>query len=325
MIIHQHDFGWGPQWPVKRIEQEITDQYLAPLIQSSQRVVLINSTWYGQEQHQKTLTWLRNNVWDIAVLVCMIDAPIPAPDWFAEFGRPVIAIGSYRGPHHISLWAEVVARCMQPFSEHAIDIPFMCLNRKPHWHRRRLYEQMHRANILEQGLVSLGSQDGPLPVRALLEKVNEINLAPNGEHKHHGLPNDITSLGDPANWRRFFLNIVTETVFDVDAKYFVSEKIFKPILGSRPFLVYTPGGATQWLGDQGFQSYTEDFQDISDLDLRNADNIVPFLAVLCDQGSKYWQQKYLDLLPKIQYNLQRFNIFVAEQRQHIQQGITCPI
>jgi len=325
MIVHCHDYGWGPEWPVKQIERAITDQYLAPLIRSSQRVVLINSTWYGQEQHDKTLAWLRQNAWDIAVLVCMIDAPIPATDWFAEFDRPVIAIGSTPGPHHVCLWAEVAARYIHPYTEHAIDRPFMCLNRKPHWHRVRIYQQLSEANLLEQGLVSMGGSDVSGAVRALTETVAANDLAPNGAKDHHGIANDIVSLGDLGNWRRHFINVVTETVFDVDTKYFVSEKIFKPMLGQRPFLVYAAGGAEQWLTQQGFEPYLDDFRDITDLDLRDADNIVPFLSTVCAQESGYWNRKYLDLLPKIKYNLQRFNELVVEQRQRIHQGITCPI
>jgi hypothetical protein len=325
MIVHCHDYGWGPEWPIKQIEQEITQQYLSPLIESSQRVVVINSTWYGQEQHQQTTAWLRDHSWDIAVLVCMIDAPIPAPDWFAEHDRPVVSIGAAPGPCHVSLWAEVAARYIQPFSEHEIDQPFMCLNRKPHWHRLRIYQQLCAANLLEHGTVSLGASHGSLAVRTIPEDVLTNDLAPNSSHQHHGIPNDIMSLGDLSNWRRHFLNIVTETVFDVDAKYFVSEKIFKPILGQRPFLVYAAGGAEQWLKQQGFLPYIDDFRDITDLDLREADNIVPFLRMVCAQGPAYWNKKYLDLLPKIQYNLHRFHEFVQEQRQKIQQGITCPI
>jgi hypothetical protein len=325
MIVFQHDYGWGPEWPVKQIEQEITHRYLAPLIGSNQRVVLINSTWYGQEQHEITMAWLRYHAWDLAILICMIDAPIPAPAWFAEFDRPVLVIGSCPGPHHVSLWAEVVARHIQPFPEHEIDRPFMCLNRKPHWHRVRVCKQLASANLLTQGLVSLGGSDRSPAVLALAETVAANDLAPNGGKDYHGIPNDILSLGDLGNWRRHFINVVTETVFDVDAKYFVSEKIFKPILGQRPFLVYAENGAEQWLTQQGFETYLDDFRDITDVDLRDPDNIVPFLSTVCAQGSAYWNKKYLDLVPKIQYNLHRFNEFVREQRRKIQQGITCPI
>lgn len=325
MIIHYHDYGWGSQWPVKQIEQEIVERYLAPLIRSDLRMVLINSTWYGQERHEVTTKWLGENAWDILVLISMIDAPIPHTAWFSEFDRPVIMVGSCRGPHHISLWAEVSARFIQPYREHAIDLPFMCLNRKPHWHRQALYREISAAGLLDRGLVSFGAADGSRAVRTVAETVIANDLAPNGAQLHHGIPNDIVSLGDPGNWRRHFLNIVTETVFDVDDKYFVSEKIFKPMLGSRPFLVYAAGGAERWLRDQGFETYLDDFRDLSDLDLRHADNIPPFLTKLCDSDAGYWSQKYLDLLPKIQYNLQRFNNFVAEQRQLVNKGIQCRI
>jgi len=312
-------------WPIKQIEQHMVCGYLAPLAGSSMRTVTVNSTWYGLEQHEQTLQWLRRNAWDCLVLISMIDSAIPSATWFAEFQRPVIEIGSYRGSNHLSLWAEVAARHIDPCVHHGITLPFMCLNRKPHWHRVKLYTQLEQAGLLTQGLVSLGSAGQEPAVRTIPESVQANDLAPNGSQIHHGIANDIVSLGDATNWHRHFLNVVTETVFDVDHKYFVSEKIFKPILGSRPFLVYADTGAEGWLRDQKFETYLDDFKDISDLDLRHADSIAPFLTQLCAQGRDYWQQKYLDLLPKIHYNLQRFNEFVAEQRQRINEGITCPI
>jgi len=325
MIAHRHDYGWGPEWPIKQIERQITDAYLAPFVDTDARVVTVNSTWYGQEQHAQTLSWLRQHDWDCLVLISMIDSAIPRADWFAEFDRPVIEIGSYPGPHHISLWAEAAARHMEPCTDHDITLPFMCLNRKPHWHRMRLYQQLERHSLLDQGLVSLGSTGTEAATRSIPESVPDNDLAPNGAVQHHGIVNDIMSLGNITNWRSHFVNIVTETVFDVDHKYFVSEKIFKPMIGARPFLVYAPGGAEQWLRDQNFETYLDDFADISDLDLRDPDCITPFLVELCAQNRDYWRQKYLDLLPKILYNQHRFNTFVAEQRCKIQQGISCPI
>lgn len=325
MIIYRHDYGWGPEWPIKRLEQEIVDAYLLPLSTSRSRVVTINSTWYGQAQHDQTLQWLRSNQWDVLVLISMIDSAIPVAEWFAEFDRPVLEIGSYRNQHHISLWAEAVSEHIQPFAKHDITVPFMCLNRKPHWHRVKLYQSLLQHGLLEQGLVSMGGSTTESALRTVPESMPDNDLAPNGAVVHHGIVNDIMSLGDLGNWNSHFLNVVTETVFDVDAKYFVSEKIFKPILGSRPFLVYADTGAVQWLQEQGFAPYVDDFQDISDLDLRDPASIPPFLVQLCAQGSPYWQQKYLDLLPKILYNQDRFNRFVLAQRNKIHQGIQCPI
>lgn len=325
MITHYHDYGWGMKWPIKKLEQEITDLYLAPMAASRERVVIVNSTWYSQHLHTQIMEWLTCNAWDRLVLVAMIDAAIPSAGWFEGFNRPVTQIGSYRGPYHVSLWAEATARYISPCADYDITVPFMCLNRKPHEHRTKLYSELEVSGLLDQGLVSLGSPSTQPALRNIPELVPVNDLAPNGSIVNHGIPNDIQSLGDLSNWRRHFLNVVTETVFDVDAQYFVSEKIFKPILGHRPFLVYAVGGAQKWLQDQGFEPYLNDFNDITDLDLRDADNIAPFLSLLCKQGCKYWRHKYIDLLPKIHYNLHMFAAFIAEQRQRIQQGIICPI
>lgn len=325
MIIKTFDHGWGLRWPIKQIEQEVLDRYLAPLQQSDQKVVVINSTWYGQEQHQLTLDWLRNNDWDSIALVAMLDPAIPAGHWFNEFQKPVYEIGGYNNQYYIALWAEIVDRYITPYRDHDIDIPFMCLNRKPHWHRVRFYEQLKHQGLLDRGLVSMGGKADESAVRELAEHVSENDLAPAGLKKYHGIPNDVASLGDTNNWRRHFLNVVTETVYDINRYSFVSEKIFKPILGCRPFLVYDDDGAHRWLTTHGFESYINDFRDISSLDLSISHNLAPFLKILCDQSQTYWREKYIDLLPKISYNLERFKSFVQEQRHRIEKGIPCPI
>jgi hypothetical protein len=88
--------------------------------------------------------------------------------------------------------------------------------------------------------------------------------------------------------------------------------------------VYDPDGATQWLRDRGFETYTRDFGDISDLDLTNPDNLAAFLEVLCAQPRAYWQKKFIDLQSKIMYNKQHFTDYVRDQRLIIEKGIPCP-
>jgi hypothetical protein len=167
--------------------------------------------------------------------------------------------------------------------------------------------------------------DHDRPAHIISESVGSNGLAPNGGQETYGMPNDIMTLGDPSNWNRCFLNVVTETVFDITKEHFVSEKIFKPMLGLRPFLVYSTDGAVTWLRQKGFEPYVSDFRDITDLDLSLSDNLVPFLKILCDQPVNYLQTKIVDLQEKILYNKQRFDVFVIEQKNKINQGIKCPI
>lgn len=330
MIIQVFDNGWGGNYPLKQFEQSVLGQMLAPVHHDSSRTVVINSVWYTGDYHETVMSWLRQNDFDHIVLVAMLDAAIPYPDCYGEFQKPVSTIGYYTGPGHLDFCALFVDRFLEaPYMQELMDptsihIPFMCLNRKPHWHRRLLYDRMQEMGVVHKGLVSMGNYDG-LAIQTLSQDTVHDDLAPNATADHYGIVNDIVSLGLLSNWQRHFVNVVTETFYDINKTGFVSEKIYKPIVGCRPFLVYDPDGAVSWLRQRGFEPYVEDFRDISDLDLSIPGNLAPFLSVLCDQGSRYYQKKFVDLGGKIMYNKQQFQHHVQAQQQIIDKGISCPI
>jgi len=326
MIIKTFDNGWGNQYPLKKLELQIVDQYLK---NNSDKTVVINSTWYSDEYHNTVMSQLRNLDFDNIVLISLLDAAIPQAKWYQEFDRPVYGIGYYPGKFAIDFWALVVDQhfCLPNFdlNNHSkIDTAYMCLNRKPHWHRLQLYNKLVDLNLLDQGIVSLGGDDAPA-VRLLENDAGQSDLAPNGGPNQNGIANDIMSLGHSDNWQRHFLNVVTETQFDIKNTCFVSEKIYKPIIGMRPFLVYASDGAVSWLDNCGFESYVKDFQDISDLELSRPENIAPFLEILCAQSSVYWQSKYLALKDKIMYNKTHFTEYVKQQKLIVEKGMQCQI
>jgi hypothetical protein len=329
MIIKKFDNGWGSVWPLKQFEQSIVDDLLQHIAQDTSRTVVINSVWYSTEYHQQVLAWLRHNQLDRIVLVAMIDAAIPRPEWYAEFDCEVISVGYYPGDHSLDFCAVFVdkflnAPAMDQLTDASkIDTAYMCLNRKPHWHRQKLYNKLQSLDLLQHGMVSMGGSG--TATRSLDVDTDHDNLAPNASREHYGIPNDIVSLGHVENWQRHFVNIVTETFYDINQTGFVSEKIYKPVVGCRPFLVYDPDGGTQWLRDHGFESYVTDFQDITDLDLAMPDNLADFLVVLCEQPPQYWQAKYLALQEKILYNKHHFTDYVQHQWTKIKQGIPCQV
>jgi hypothetical protein len=329
MIIKKFDNGWGSVWPLKQFEQSIVDDLLQYIAQDTSRTVVINSVWYSAEYHQQVLAWLRNNQLDRIVLVAMIDAAIPRSDWYAEFDCEVISVGYYPGDHSLDFCAVFVdkflnAPAMDQLTDASrIDTAYMCLNRKPHWHRQKLYNKLQSLDLLQHGMVSMGGSG--TATRSLDIDTDHDNLAPNASRDHYGIPNDIVSLGHVGNWQRHFVNIVTETFYDINRTGFVSEKIYKPVVGCRPFLVYDPDGGTQWLRDHGFESYVTDFRDITDLDLTDPENLADFLVVLCKQPPQYWQAKYLALQEKILYNKHHFTDYVQHQWIKIKQGIPCQV
>jgi hypothetical protein len=329
MIVKTFDQGWGREYPLKQYEQQVVSSLIKPFVESDQQIVVINSVWYTTEMHDKVISWLRNNDWNQIVLIAMIDAAIPYPDRHAEFGRPITGIGYYPGAGQIDFCALFVDHFLQApnnnilLDVNTIDTAYMCLNRKPHWHRKRLFSGLDTLGIVSKGIVSMGG-DGQAVVTLAQDREHD-SLAPNATRDHYGIPNDIVSLGHEGNWRRHLLNVVTETFYNINQTGFVSEKIYKPIVGCRPFLVYDPDGGTRWLTERRFEPYVRDFQDISDLDLAEPYNIPKFLSVLCEQTPAYWQKKFVDLQEKILYNKDHFAEYVNQQKSIIEKGIPCLI
>ena len=329
MIIKEYNNGWGSDVPLKQFESKILEQYLRPWRDDASKTVIVNSTWYNQQFHSQVCEQLSVNTPDRIVLTAMLDAAIVQPSWFADMGCEVYSVGYYRGPCTIDFWALAMDQYFQPvdfdcFRSDLIDCAFMSLNRKPHWHRRKLYDSLCKLHLVDQGLVSMGGENGTA-IRKLHIDQGISNLAPNANTDQHGIANDIMSLGDQQNWQRHFLNIVSETWWDLEKNYFVSEKIYKPILGQRPFLVYAKNGARDWLTQQGFMHYCEDFKDISDLDLCQPENIPEFLKTLCGMPKLYWQSKFIALKDKIMYNSNNFKSYVSQIKNKIAKGITCQI
>ena len=330
MITHTFDVGWGPQWFLKKLEQELVRKYLRPLHACSEKVAVVNSTWYNQDYHQQVLTVLKNDPVDAVVLVAMLDSPVPQASWYSELDIPVFEVGYYSGPYELDFWAVMAHRYLdwglQKYSahEHAVDCAFMCLNRKPHPHRVKLFQQLQHHNLLDHGIVSLGGDDQQQAQR-LLDQGTASDLAPSPGLEIHGIFNDLATLGDTTNWRRHFLNVVTETTWDIKHTRFVTEKIYKPIAGKRPFLLFDPDGGHTWLTEHGFVSYVDDFKDITELDLKLPENMAPFLSILSQQGSRYWRTKLFDLTDKMRYNRTAFAKHCQAQYQKINQGIQCQI
>lgn len=333
MITKTFDYGWGPELETKKLEAEILHVYLRPFANDSSTTVVINNTWYSDWAHSQTVADLQQSQVDRIVLVAMIDAANCHADRFQDLADDIRSVGYYAGPDEIDFWALAVQRWMRiPHGDlldsNAVDKAFMCLNRKPHWHRQQIYNDMVAADVADQGLVSMGAQQEGQPAQRSLYQdtgVSDLNLNPNPGTEQTGIVNDIMSLGNPDNWRRIFLDIITETHFNLRKTRFVSEKIYKPILGMRPFLVYARDGAVPWLTERRFEPYVTDFRDITDLDLALSRNTVPFLKTLCAQPRSYWQSKLVALREKILYNRNRFDSYVQEIYTKINRGIQCQI
>lgn len=270
--------------------------------------VIIDSTWYTDEYHKVVEDYITVNNPDKVILVSFNDASIVNKN---KFDRPVYEVGYYDSPYFIDFWAHVVNdKYTLPTDEELLNHrtvvkPFLSYNRKPHKHRLELYNNLVDRGIVNQGIVTMDKH------RQLDQDIdNYITSAPESGSV---IVNDILTLGRTDLWCSSFLNIVTETWSDINRAYFVSEKIYKPIVGLRPFFVYADDLGSKWLHDRGFHTFEEDFKDIYP-DTITRDNLVDFLVTLCEvsKNTSWLQTKFISLVPKLIHNRDHFYKYVQE-------------
>lgn len=233
------------------------DAKIKGIIQSQLDVddLFINTTWLEITDELKSL--LDKNPKRV---ICY-----SGPDWenticrkeqndFLKQYNPIY-IGNTYGDHYFSFWLDFVYKHLDKYQSFKVDNsnikkPFMCLNRKPHKHRVELVKSLD--SLTSQGYVSLGTTP-PITLDTDISNIEGDNAIAGDL----GITNDITSLGHPHNWNTHFLNVVTETT--IHTNVFLSEKVFKPILGMRPFVILGDDNIYNVLHDWGIDTFDDLF------------------------------------------------------------------
>lgn len=109
-------------------------------------------------------------------------------------------------------------------------------------------------------------------------------------------------------WQRSFLAVVNETVFYAD-KLHLTEKVFKPIVSSRPFVLAAAPGNLQYLRSYGFKTFSRWIDESYDLETDNdlrLDMIANEVAKLCDRPFGQILQMHQEMRPILHYNKNHF-------------------
>jgi hypothetical protein len=109
-------------------------------------------------------------------------------------------------------------------------------------------------------------------------------------------------------WQQSFLHVVNETVF-YDQKLHLTEKIFKPIVSLRPFVLASSPGNLAYLREYGFKTFSpwidESYDDEQDPDQR-LEMIATEIYKLCQISISDLHALYQEMLPILEYNKQHF-------------------
>ena len=192
----------------------------------------------------------------------------------------------------------------------SIENMFLCYNRKPTWHRRMLYSEFDKNHLMSNGIFTLGNED---PSKVILNRnPNPLPFENNGMHGDLNIPNDTLSLGPLDAWNSSFLVIVTETDHNMRTEVpFLSEKIWKPLIGMRPFVCLGDRGTIRSLKEDGFHTFNEFFgMEKDDLTVSDIVSVVKMY-----QGDPH--KDYQSLRVKLEHNRERFFQYAHEQQQKL--------
>jgi hypothetical protein len=109
-------------------------------------------------------------------------------------------------------------------------------------------------------------------------------------------------------WQRSLWHLVNETVF-YDEKLHLTEKVFKPIVALRPFILVAAPGNLAYLKSYGFKTFApwidETYDTVSD-PTRRLDMIALEVEKLCSYSRHQLHQMHDEMLPVLQHNRQHF-------------------
>lgn len=288
--------GFNPQWAAGKLERQVADsigqRFVTDYPDKSVHVLIPN--WY---EPADVIDHVQNVNADIIVL-CSLSDPLGTQFDNCFSGKQLFKAGYTTQGMSVDFWA---IACLQNFKQYAEEELepvnprlFLNYNRKPHPHRLALVNDLEQAGLIDQGYVTLegrytlGDTIADFADSGALESVNTYTA-----------PNDIYSLGNMDVWRSHFINIVSETAVPNDP-VFLSEKIYKPIIGMRPFIINGSQEIYSWLTARGFDCFEDLFSY----------NIIESLITYKD---KDLMAVYNSIKPRLLHNRRRFFEYAAEQ------------
>lgn len=259
MSCHTIRGGFNPRWSAGRLENELVDSLAQQLTNQypNQITAIAVPSWHEPTLIVKQLQTINPTV----TLLCSFTDPLgPIEHMIDQIPGQVHLVGYVDRVHRYDFWA---IACLKFFKHYNLEdlVPekfnflYLNYNRKPHRHRVDLIRQLEIENLISVGCNTLGNssytvgdQDSDYLTYGAKDIVGDV-----------GIPNDIYSLGRLDIWNRSFINIVGETQYEYSPHVFVSEKIFKPIIGLRPFVINGTPGIYNWLQTAGFDCFEDLF------------------------------------------------------------------
>jgi hypothetical protein len=310
--------GFNPAWQAGRLERELVNclaQNLEDQYPTLKKVIAVTS-WH---EPADLVEDIKNRNPDMTFLCSLTDPLGPIENLVDQIPGRVELVGYTNSDYFYDFWAVACLKFFKTYSAHELeptkfDYLYLNYNRKPHRHRIELVNLLETSGLVNCGCLSLGNSS---------YTVNDQHAS----YKEYGsddvvgdvgIPNDIYSLGQLEIWNKSFINIVSETQFEFSPNVFLSEKIFKPIIGLRPFIINGSPGIYRLLKRAGFDCFEDLFpvDILSNENFNNGwkfDNHKHIIQALNNLKDTNLLEMYDQLRPRLLYNQKLFYEYASNQ------------
>ena len=307
----------------------------------NERNLLINTTWFGPQfdtgEWEQIEQLFKDNVkFDNLFLLSVIDPLYLMEKHISEmcvrFGiKKTYRIGMFDvGKYEWNFHAIVGDNLMPKYNNEDIMLKncnkdFLCYQRKPRAWRVDFVKLLKENNLIDNGIITLGAKtendydwsEGRTWEPITLDESHDPyrNDGQNNKAHYGGIPNDLVTIGSLDVWNQCLLYISSETVFNHWEPVFVNERIWKTMIGLRPYIIQGNPKTYGWLEKNGFKTFNQYWPHI-DLE-HSIDVLNDHISVLQFLDTKSAEEKmsmYTDMLPDLIYNKQRFYEFSKEQK-----------
>jgi hypothetical protein len=251
--------GFNPAWRAGQMERNLVDALTESINNQYPQLkkVIAVTSWHEPAILVKEIQDIDPDV----TFLCSLTDPLgPIENLIDQLPGRVILIGYVNGEYFFDFWAVACTKFFKTYTVEELepvqfDNLFLNYNRKPHRHRIELVKLFEESTLIDQGCITLGDSK-----YTVSDNENDyLDFGANDVVGNVGIPNDVYSLGQLEIWNRSFINVVSETQYEFSENVFLSEKIFKPIIGLRPFIVNGSPGIYRLLKRAGFDCFDDLF------------------------------------------------------------------
>jgi hypothetical protein len=315
--------GFNPAWQAGQLERELVDSLVQNLNNQYPDIskAVVVTSWHEPTDLISQLQKLQP---ELTVLCSLTDPLGPIENLIDQIPGRVVLVGYVDSEYFFDFWAVACAKFFKPYSNAEleptqIEYVFLNYNRKPHRHRTELVKLLETTGLIKYGCVTLGNSHYTV-------NDHELNYQAYGANDvvgDVGIPNDVYSLGQLKIWNTSFVNVVSETQYEYSKNVFLSEKIFKPMIGLRPFVINGSPGIYRLLKQAGFDCF-EDLFPVNSLSNENFNSSWKFnnhkyiIESLNDFKDRNLIDLYNQIQPRLIHNQNLFYEYARNQSINFQ-------